>query len=157
MSEPRVTFEHARVGKIEIDASRTLHFAGLPGFPAARSFALVHHDEESAFAWLASLDRPDLAFVVAEPGKLFPDVQLRLARRELDAVGAASREDVLVLAIANLSGGEACLNLAAPIVVNVHTRRAAQVVLPDASLPLRARLGAREPAAPAQIESKPHR
>jgi flagellar assembly factor FliW len=155
MAEPRVTFEHARVGKIEIDASRTLHFAGLPGFPAARNFALVPHGNDSAFAWLASLDQPDLAFVVAEPGKLFPEVPLPIAGRDLAAVGAASREEVLLLAIANLSGGDACLNLAAPILVNVRTRSAAQVVLADATLPLRARLDARD--SEAQIESKPHR
>jgi flagellar assembly factor FliW len=141
VSRSAVTLEHRRVGKIELDASQLLHFAGLPGFPAAREFALVNHDDESPFAWLASLDNLDLAFVVAAPGKLFADYQPELGRRELDAIGAAAASDVLVLAIANFSGGEACLNLAAPVLVNARTRRAAQVVLQDSRWGIRTRIG----------------
>lgn len=153
-SQRPITVEHQRVGRIDLDASQLLHFSGLPGFPGARDFALAQHDESSPFAWLASLDQLDLAFVVAEAGKLFPDYPPQLGARELDAVGASSRDEVLVLAIANLAGGELTLNLAAPVLVNARTRRAAQVVLPDSTLKLRARLGE---AARAQIESKPQR
>ncbi len=137
----QVTVEHRRIGKIALDASEVLHFAGLPGFPTARDFALAHHDGDSPFAWLASLDDLDLAFVVAEPGKIFSDYEPAFGPRELSAVGASERSEVLVLAVANLTGGEASLNLAAPILVHAKTRRAAQVVLSDAQLPVRARIG----------------
>jgi flagellar assembly factor FliW len=153
-SRETIHFEHRRVGKIALDAKDMLHFAGLPGFPAARSFALAQHDAESPFAWLASLDDPDLAFVAVEPAKLFTDYTPQLSRRELDSVGAQAGDEVLLLALANVTGGELCFNLAAPILVNARTRRAAQVVLPDAALKLRARLG--EPAR-VQSESKPQR
>jgi flagellar assembly factor FliW len=150
----KTEFEHRRVGKIALDANDALHFDGLPGFPAARSFALAQHDADSPFAWLASLDDADLAFVVAEPSKLFLDFAPKLCARDLASVGAASADEVLLLAVANVSGGELCFNLAAPIVVNARTRRAAQVVLQDTAFKLRARIG--EPAR-AQIESKPQR
>lgn len=153
-AQPHVTLEHRRIGKIEAEAQQLLHFDGLPGFPHAREFALAQHDGDSPFAWLASLDDLDLAFVVAEPSKLFPDYPTSLGQRELDAVGAQAREEVLVLSIANLAHGELSMNLAAPLLVNTRTRRAAQVLLSDAGLKLRARLG--EPAR-AQIESKPQR
>lgn len=142
--ERPIRVEHRRAGRIDLDASQLLHFSGLPGFPEARDFALAQHGPDSPFAWLASLDLLDLAFVVAEPAKLFADYAPELGRRELAAVGAAAREEVLLLAIVNATQGEVCLNLAAPILVNARTRRAAQVVLPDASLKLRARIG--EPA-----------
>ena len=128
-AQPKIHFEHRRVGKIELDPDNALHCAGLPGFPHARSFALAQHDGDSPFAWLASLDDADLAFVVAEPGKLFPDYAPALRKQELDAVGAASPADVLLLAIANVTAGDVRMNLAAPILVNATTRRAAQVVL----------------------------
>ncbi len=136
--------EHLRAGRIELDASQLLHFSGLPGFPEACDFVLAQHGPDSPFAWLASLDARDLAFLVAEPAKLFVDYAPELGRRELASVGATARDDVLLLAIVNATQGELCLNLAAPILVNARTRRAAQVVLPDASLKLRARIG--EPA-----------
>jgi flagellar assembly factor FliW len=150
----KIQFEHRRVGKIALDADDALHFEGLPGFPEARTFALAQHAANSPFAWLASLEDADLAFVVAEPAKLFLDFAPSFGKRELDSVGAASEDEVLVLAVANVSGGDLCFNLAAPILVNARTRRAAQVVLQDASLKLRARVG--EPAR-SQIESKPQR
>lgn len=140
-SEQQVTVEHRRIGKIALDASEVLHFSGLPGFPAVRDFALAQHGDGSPFAWLASLDDLDLAFVVAEPEKLFTEYRPAFGPRELGAVGAAETGEVLVLAIANLTRGEACLNLAAPILVNAKTRRAAQVVLPDSKFAVRAKLG----------------
>jgi len=143
-----VTVEHRRIGSIELDASEVLHFPGLPGFPGACDFALAQHGGGSPFAWLASLDDLDLAFVVAEPEKLFADYHPTLGPRELGAVGASERGEVLVLAVANLTGGEACLNLAAPILVNAKTRRAAQIVLPDSKLAVRAKIGSG--AAPAR-------
>jgi flagellar assembly factor FliW len=149
-----VTVEHERAGQIDLDASQLLHFSGLPGFPSARNFALAPHEGNSPFTWLACLDQLDLAFVVAEPSKLVPDYAPQLGQRELDAVGAEARDDILVLAIVNLGRGDLTLNLAAPILVNARSRRAAQVVLSDTALRLRARIG---DSARIQMESNPQR
>ena len=63
-----------RFGRLAFEESELLHFPGLPGFPEAKRFLIRHHDRESHFAWLISADRPDLAFVVADPWLFVPDV-----------------------------------------------------------------------------------
>ena len=132
-----------RFGPMEVDETRIITFPkGMLGFPSCKRFALLEPGADTYFWWLQSVDTPDLAFVVAPPGKLVADYQPELGRRELDAIGAASASEVLVLAIANFSGGEACLNLAAPVLVNARTRRAAQVVLQDPRWGIRTRIGA---------------
>jgi flagellar assembly factor FliW len=136
----RIRVEHARVGLIELAEAEVIHFDGLPGFPEARRFALLRHDEGSSFAWLACLDDPALAFAVVDPLELFSDYAPALGTEQLALVGAKDPAEACLLAIANLSGGSALVNLAAPLLVNATTRRAAQMVLSDERWPVRARL-----------------
>jgi len=137
-SGKRICVEHLRLGRIELPEAEVLRFDGVPGFPEARRFALLRHDAGSAFAWLACLDDPALAFAVVDPLELFPDYAPALGAAELAGVDAAGPGEVCLLAIANLSGGKALVNLAAPLVVNAASRRGAQVVLADERWPVRA-------------------
>lgn len=122
---------HGRVGDVRVHTSRLLHFAGLPGFPHARRFALIERDRNLAFAWMVCLDDLDLAFVVADPRQLVPGYQPEPRLADLRAVGAESPAEVALLAIANLRGRRPTLNLAAPLVVHPRTRRGVQAILED--------------------------
>jgi flagellar assembly factor FliW len=144
----RICVEHARVGRIELAETEAIVFDGLPGFPEARRFALLQHAEGSSFAWLASLDDPALAFAVVDPLEHFADYAPALGVEQLALVGAQEFAEVCLLAIANLSGGSALVNLAAPLIVNASTRRAAQLVLGDERWPVRAKLAAAPAGAP---------
>lgn len=132
MSEPVwIEIAHRRVGAIRLPESAVMRFAGLPGFPHARRFALFQHDQDSPFSWLACLDDPELAFVVTDPRLFFPDYAPGIPTRSLEALGSDATGPFDLLAIANLSGSAPCLNLAAPLVVDAETRRGVQVVLDD--------------------------
>lgn len=124
--------------------------AGLPGFPDARRFVLMEWGEAgSPFSLLRSLDHESLEFLVAAPVVLFPDYAPELDDVDAGALGLISAEDALVLVIVTVgeSAEDATANLLAPIIVNIHTRVAAQVALPTASVEdLRRPLWAREPA-----------
>ena len=110
--------------------------AGLAGFSDARRFMLVEwgDDPDSPFAVLRSLDVDGLEFLVAAPVVLFPDYAPEIEDGHAEALGLTNADDALVLVIVNVgeTAEEATANLLAPIVVNVHTQLAAQVVLPDA-------------------------
>jgi flagellar assembly factor FliW len=115
-----------------------------PGFPGKTRFALVSLDDAGLLYALHSLDEPSLRFLVVPPAPFFPEYA-----PEIDDVTAASleltrAEQALVLLVLNPgdSATAATANLLAPIVVNIETRHAAQVVLSGADLPVRAPLAA---------------
>jgi flagellar assembly factor FliW len=111
-----------------------LSFAsGLPGFPDARRFVLVRlGDELSPFSVLRGLDDGvDLEFVVTHPGLFFPDYAPEIDDDTADRLELKSADDALLLVIVTVTDpvGASTANLLGPIVVNRHTRVAAQAVL----------------------------
>ena len=117
-----------------------LHFAGgLPGFPDVRRFVLVRlGDELSPFSVLRSLDgnTGDSAgpeFVVTHPALFFPDYEPEIDDDVAGRLELKSAEDALLLVIVTVADpvSASTANLLGPIVVNRHTRAAAQAVLGD--------------------------
>jgi flagellar assembly factor FliW len=115
-----------------------LHFAsGLPGFPDVRRFVLVRlGDEASPFSVLRSLDGgpgdvPDLEFVVTHPAMFFPDYAPEIDDDTVGRLELKSADDALLLVIVTVADpvSASTANLLGPIVVNRHTRAAAQAVL----------------------------
>ena len=116
--------------------------AGLPGFPEAHRFTLVWWgDESSPFSILASLDHEGLEFLVVPPLAFFPLYTPEIDDELVERLGIESEDDVILLVIVTTgeNAGEATANLMAPIVINRHTRQAAQAVLSE-DFPLRAPL-----------------
>jgi flagellar assembly factor FliW len=119
---------------------------GLPGFPDLHSFAFEPLDESGLLLEMRSLEDERVRFVVVPSVAFFPDYA-----PEIDDLSAAKLglvDDVsvvqtpLVLLVVNVGAtlDTSTVNLMAPVVINGATRVAAQVVLDDPSLPLRAPL-----------------
>ena len=111
-----------------------LHFAaGLPGFPDARRFVLVRlGDETSPFSKLRSIDDDsELEFVVTHPGIFFPEYEPEIDDDTVNRLDLTSADDALLLVIVTVGSPieASTANLLGPIVVNQHTRAAAQAVL----------------------------
>ena len=111
-----------------------LHFAsGLPGFPEVRRFLLVRiGDEASPFSVLRSLDEgTEVEFVVTHPGLFFPDYEPEIDDDTATRLELKSADDALLLVIVTVTDpvASSTANLLGPIVVNRHTRAAAQAVL----------------------------
>ena len=111
-----------------------LNFAsGLPGFPDVRRFVLLRlGDETSPFSVLHSLDDDvDLEFVVTHPALFFPDYEPEIDDDTATRLELQSADDALLLVIVTVADPVAAstANLLGPIVVNRHTRAAAQAVL----------------------------
>ena len=114
-----MTFESSRFGTLEIQADEVIEFpAGLIGLGGAR-YALLSTDEESPFAWLQSIDDPDLALPITNPWLFFTQFAVEIDDADAERIGIddPSRVDVWVTvrAAAELEGFSA--NLRAPILV----------------------------------------
>jgi flagellar assembly factor FliW len=122
----------------------TLHFAaGIPGFPELRKFALVWWgDEDGPFSILTSLEQSGLEFLVVPPASFFPDYAPEIDDDTAERLGLEAGDDAILLVILTVGDDptSTTANLLAPVVVNRHTREAAQVVLTDDEHPLRAPL-----------------
>ena len=127
------------------DGERALTFPdGLPGFPDDHRFALVQLDEYGVVFALRSLDTPGLRLFVVPPAPFYPDYAPEIGDPVLGLLELTDPADAQVLLV--LTPGETAarstVNLLAPIIVNTRTRHAAQVVLDEPDLPLRAPLAA---------------
>jgi len=121
-----------RFGELEPDDSELIHFeAGLIGFREERDFVLIAHGESPIIAWLQSRDNGALALPVVSAHGLtshYPDVAIGPIAQ---AAGLGDRlDDLAVMAIlCAVQGQPATVNLLAPVVVNVATRKGAQLIL----------------------------
>jgi flagellar assembly factor FliW len=118
----------------------------VPGFAALTRFALVRLGEaddpaeEPVLFELRSLDDPDVAFVVARPSAYFSDYEFELDEASAADLGLKAADDALILVVLTVGADAASTtaNLLAPVVVNVRTRSAAQVILSGTDWPVRA-------------------
>jgi flagellar assembly factor FliW len=132
---PTIELRSGRFGDFTVPADRIFELdPGLVGFPQARRFVLFDLKPGSPFKWMLSLEEPDLGFAVVEPADLVPGYQAPVA----EAVRALSCDvqDLALFVLATIpeQPTELFLNLLAPIVVDLRTRRGRQLVLEDTRL-----------------------
>jgi flagellar assembly factor FliW len=114
----------------------------IPGFEDEQDFTVSALDAHGVLYALRSAKTPGLRFVVAAPGRFFPDYAPLLDASDVSALGVADGDEVLLLVIVTVTNGitDATANLLAPIVIAADRGTAQQLVLADADLPLRAPL-----------------
>jgi len=122
----------SRFGQLEVDQQRLITFeTGVLGFPDYKCYALVQTGQDSGFYWLQSVDCADLAFVVTDPRLFVADYRAPIKADELARIGLDSVDGVQVFIIVNKVDDLLTGNLQGPLVVNVATRAARQLVLSD--------------------------
>ena len=116
--------------------------APIPGFEDEREFDVAALDQHGVLYTLRSVRTPGLRFVVAAPGRFFPDYKPSLMPADVAALGVSDGDEVLLLVVVTVTNSiaDATANLLAPIVIAAGRATAVQLVLPDADLPLRAPL-----------------
>lgn len=126
-----LTIESQQLGTITVPPASLITFeGGLFGFPRERTYCLVEVRPGARFQLLQCCERADLAFVVVNPEQIVAEYdveQLRpFATPPLD-----EDEGLGVAAIVTVpkAPGRMTVNLLAPLVVGVRSRRGIQVVL----------------------------
>ena len=112
---------------------------GIPAFETNHSWILVGNDD-SAVKWLQSLDDGELALPVTSPDAIQPDYNARIPDNELTLIGGKSLTDLallIVVSIPEAAPWNMTANLRAPIVINIKTRKAVQVIALNEEYPIR--------------------
>jgi len=121
-----------KYGEIEVAEDLILHFPeGLHGFPELKRGCLVLYSRTPGLRWLQSVDDPSLAFLTIEPHFIFPDYEAELPDSDSLALGLTEADQAAILTLVTISedGSAITTNLLAPIVINIRTRCARQVIL----------------------------
>lgn len=130
-----------RFGELRFEPTDVLNFAqGLVGLPALKRFVLIQHSAEGPFFWLQSLDEGTVAFLVTDPNNFVSGFDPEMPESASAALELTAESSILVYTVCNIPKGNPqgmTLNLAGPIVVNADSRQARQVVLDDATYPVR--------------------
>ncbi|NBW64425.1 flagellar assembly protein FliW [bacterium] len=106
---------------------------GIPGFPSCQRWVFITGAKQGT-AWLQSVDRSGLAFLLVDPFLAFEGYSVELSDSDVRRLDAGQPNDVAVYAIVTLPGsaGEhATANLQGPLLLNHGRRRGMQLVLGD--------------------------
>lgn len=130
-----VMIDSEHLGTVEVDDAAVVEFpAGIIGFPDQRRYAIVAADDSGLYSWLQSLDEPGLAFLALVPAPFFPDYAPVVPDEDCLSIGLADPADAQLLCLVTVGEDLVTANLLGPIVLNVRTRLARQVVLTDSRL-----------------------
>lgn len=136
--------ETTRFGTIEFLPQDVVRFPeGLLGFGEAQRFVLIQHKEGSPFRWLQSLDFGDLAFLVVDPATYVADFAPEMPDSVAMELSFDEETPRLVYTIVTIPRGrpqDMTLNLAGPLLINLSTGQAKQVVLDPEKYPIRYRV-----------------
>lgn len=128
-----VRINSRRFGPVSVREDQVILLTpGLLGFARFQRYILIEHQAESPFLWLQSVDNPDLAFVVIEPGLIMPGYEPGNSDEVRQELAAETSEDIKTLVILTIPPGrpqEMTANLMGPVVINLKNRRGKQLVM----------------------------
>lgn len=116
---------------------------GLLGFEEIHEYRLFHEDEENVLWSLTAANEDQIpSFIVMDPFTICEDYNPHISLKDTEQLGNPQPEDLcfLVIAVIRTPLSDSVVNLKAPIVINIATQFAKQVILEDAAYPLRYRL-----------------
>jgi flagellar assembly factor FliW len=126
------TVDMPRFGEIEYTEADVMVFPwSLPGFADHNRWLILSLDTQPSYVWLQSLDDLKIAIPAADPWMVFEGYDPKLPSYAFSTLEIAEAGDFTLLCVVVVTPGaeEMTMNLMAPIVVNLKTRRARQVVL----------------------------
>ena len=124
-------------GEVEYDGRATVEFReGIFGFESERLFILIERRDLKPLVFLQSSATPGLCFLTLPVFTVIADYRLEMAEADRSALHLPPQpvigRDVACLVIGTVwENGVVTVNLLAPLVIDLKTRRAVQAILPD--------------------------
>lgn len=110
---------------------------GLIGCETWKHFTLDAPPEAAPLMFLHSLDQPELSFIVADPRHILDDYRLTLSEADLEALGHPDEQALTMIVIVNVGqrhgNTSVTANLLGPLVINLSSGAARQVIQPEYS------------------------
>ena len=130
-----------RFGEIEFVKSDIIHFSeGMIGFPELNQYVVINTKEGSPYRWLQSIEEPKLAFLVSIPELIVEEYAPLISDSEAKVLGLFPETPHLMLVTTTIPRGNpqlATANLSAPVIINLESRKAKQVILEDEAYTIR--------------------
>ena len=130
----------SRFGEVSYNEEEVLFFPrGIPAFENMHSWILAG-SEDNAVKWLQSIEDGDLALPVTSPDAVQSDYNARIPEDELKLIGSLNTSDLALLIVLSIPEGAAwnmTANLRAPILINIKTHKAVQVIALNEEYPIR--------------------
>lgn len=126
-----------RFGQLEFPDEEIIVFEkAIPGFEEEREFIIIQMDTEdqhNPLAFLQSIQTSELAFIIANPFSFFVDYEFNIDESTKEELGIQVTEDVAVWGIVTVIDEfkKATINLQAPVIINVKTKKGKQTILHD--------------------------
>ncbi|HPP87924.1 MAG TPA: flagellar assembly protein FliW [bacterium] len=120
------------LGEVEINEKEILTVVdGIFGFPDLTKYVLLMKENEAPFAWLQSVETPNLAFVVIDPYLFKYKYKLKVGAEFLKKIGADDISKIISYAIVVIpenAPDRMTANLQGPIIINPATKLACQAI-----------------------------
>ena len=132
-------------GQVSYDKSELIHIVnGLIGFEAYTEYLPIpFHEDNDSLISLQCLEDETLSFILMNPFGLLNDYTPSLSGQDMKELDAETAEDLsyYVICVMRDSVAESTVNLKAPLVVNVRSRQARQVILDQSEYTFRHVIG----------------
>ena len=135
-----MTVKTSRFGEVSYCDEDLLIFPrGIPAFEDNHKWILAGSDD-SAIRWLQNIEDGDLALPVTSSDAVRPDYNAKVPDDELKLIGTADFSELAFLIVLSVPDGQPwnmTANLRAPILVNLKTHKAVQVIALNEEYPIR--------------------
>lgn len=148
------TLDLPRFGEFTYAETEVIEFPwGIPGFSKLHRFVALQVEAQPNFVWLQSLDDLGVALPTADPWSIFSEYEPKLPPYATAALELKSAEDfaILCVVVVTKEAEDMSMNLLAPVIVNLKTRRARQITLEGSEYSIRTPIPRKE--APAGTEA----
>ncbi|MEN6372154.1 MAG: flagellar assembly protein FliW [Armatimonadota bacterium] len=123
-----------RFGNINVKEDSIIYMDDVMlGFEHCTSYVLLQDSPDTVFKWMQAIDDPTVAFLVINPNDFFPDYEVELTDEQAKSLELSNPHDSVMFTTVTLDreSTKATTNLVGPIVLNVQTMHASQIVLQD--------------------------
>ncbi len=131
-------------GEVDIETISQWTFPkGLPGLEDEKVFVLLPIEGNESLQVMQSVKRPEIALIVSNPYALVSDYSFEIDEPTIELLDIEMQEDVMVLAVMTLKQPieSSTVNLQAPLIFNVNSKIAKQMILNDVKYHLRQPIG----------------
>ncbi|UOQ45729.1 flagellar assembly protein FliW [Halobacillus salinarum] len=121
-------------GTVEVDGNELIRFEqGIPGLEQYKTYALLPVDETSVYFALQPVDEAEIALIITNPYLFYQQYSFDLDEAVKEELAISKREDVAVYNVITLKEpfSSSTINLQAPIVINVESKKGRQLILTD--------------------------
>jgi flagellar assembly factor FliW len=120
------------LGTVEYSAESVIKFEeGLIGITDKKDFLFIEKKDFLPFSYLQSVDDPDFSLIVINPFFVDKEYDYEISKDDLKALNIKDDSDFFIVAIVVFANNieNITVNLRAPIVINIKTKKAKQVLL----------------------------